>query len=440
MKKSSLKLDVTSKEKFSYLKLLLKSALLLISFLALPPTKFIYASAKPVKLNLFFYKQEIRDPLKEMTLAFTKSHPNITIDTEMVPNDSVTVLKTRLASGAAPDIMQLQSYAQIFEFARSGHLLDLTRENIIKKTLPSSRSAVTLNGKIYALPMDFAGIGILYNKDIFKKLNLKPPTTFIELKIVANKLKRAKIIPFAGLLKANWSAGHFIALLHASMTGAREKTFNWIENMGKGKGSWADVVNVKELFAIMDFYKKNMAKNAVEWDWNEQQASFASGKSAMMVQGLWSYLPAIKTNPKLKVGFIPFPTSNKKENNRFFADVDSTFAISATASKAKVKAAKKFLEWLATDEAIKMWTQKCKLTSTFTHADISGMEGPFIDLMSHVKKYGAYPWEFAMYPVSVYEDATKNGAQAYFFQKITAKQFVKSFDHAWAKAMSGTKK
>jgi raffinose/stachyose/melibiose transport system substrate-binding protein len=393
--------------------------------------------AESVKLNLFFYKQEIKDALGEMAAAFSKSHPGITLELEMVPNDSLTVLKTRFASGNSPDIVQLQSYSQIFEFAKAGYLLDLTREPVIAKVIEDSKASVTYNGKVYALPMDFAGIGIIYNKKIFNKYGLKPPKTYSELKQVARTLKSKGITPFAGLLKANWSAGHFITLLHASLTASPTNTFDWMAKMNKGQGSWNDPIRgkVDRLFSIMDFYKTNMDSNAVEMDWNEQQAAFAGETAAMMVQGLWSYGAAIGTNPSLDAGFTPFPASYRKQETKFFADVDSTFAISSTIGPEKTEAAKAFLNWLSGKEGIKMWTEKCKLTSTFKGADVSGMKQPFIDLMTHVNENGAYPWEFAMYPSSVFEDAAKNGAQEYFFGKKTAEQVVGYIDSSWRKAV-----
>ena len=385
------------------------------------------------KLSLFFYKQEIKDALKDMCDAFSKENPDITIETEMVPNDSITVLKTRLASGRAPDIIQLQSYNQVFEFAKAGYLLDISKERVISKVIKSSKAAVTYNGKVYALPMDFAGIGIIYNKKIFKKYGLQPPTTYRELRRVCSTLKKNGITPFAGLLKANWSAGHFITLLHGTLTGSTDKTMKWINKMNSGKGSWADPVDVDTLFSIMDFYKQNMESNAVEMDWNEQQAAFASEKAAMMVQGLWSYGAAIGTNPKLDCGFIPFPATNNKRDTKFYADVDSTFAISATSSPSKIKAAKKFLDWLSTKQGIKMWTEKCKLTSTFKGADMSALDAPFNDLMSSVNKNGAYIWEFSIYPVAVFEDAAKNGAQAYFFGQESKEDVIRYIDELWRK-------
>jgi len=105
-----------------------------------------------------------------------------------------------------------------------------------------------------------------------------------------------------------------------------------------------------KIFAIMDWYKSNMAENAVEMAWDQQQAAYIKGEAAMMVQGLWA-LPNAKDHPELKSGFIPFPWSNKASENRFFADVDSTFAVSAQSSPEKQAAALKFINWLNSPEA-----------------------------------------------------------------------------------------
>lgn len=371
-------------------------------------------AVNPVKLNLFFYKQEIVNQLKEMTEVFSKSHPDITVDLEIVPNDSMTVLKTRMSSGQAPDIIQLQSYANVKEFAKAGWLLDLTNEPVLAKVVPSTKNAVILpsNGKIYALPMDVAGIGIIYNKDIFNKYGLKPPTTFNQLMAVCATLKKNKVTPFASMFKANWSLGHFLSMVHTTLAAPKVKDWNaWIEQMNQGKASFADPVNTKELFRILDFYKANSDPKAAEFDWNEQQASFAKGEAAMMVQGLWSYGAAIATNPKLNCGFIPFPCTNNVNDTKLFADVDSTFALSATSSPEKIKAAKEFLEWLGTPEAIKMWVDDCKLVPTFKGANVKSMGAPFQDLVSYLNSGKTNPWAFAMYPVAAFEDATKNRSE-----------------------------
>ena len=57
--------------------------------------------------------------------------------------------------------------------------------------------------------------------------------------------------------------------------------------MDAGRTSYG-VVDTNILFATIDQYVEKMDSNAAEMNWNEQQASFAGGKSPMMVQGLWS--------------------------------------------------------------------------------------------------------------------------------------------------------
>jgi raffinose/stachyose/melibiose transport system substrate-binding protein len=282
--------------------------------------------------------------------------------------------------------------------------------------------------------MDFAGIGIIYNKAIFSQYNLKPPATYRELERLAKTLTDNGVTPFAGLLKENWSIGHFITLVHTSLLAEKKiKVAKFIADMDAGKTSYG-VVDARKLFSIIDFYRANMDDNAEEMNWNEQQAAFANGKAAMMVQGLWSYGAAISTNPELDCGFVPFPVFNDASMNKFYADVDSTFGVSSQSSKAKQAAAKKFLAWLATPEAIAIWTRDCKLTSSFKGADMSALQVPFGQLMSTVGKSGAYPWAFSMYPTAVFEDACKNGAQQYVFKKKTAEAVIADIDRMWKEA------
>ena len=394
----------------------------------------IVGSLPAQKLELYYYKQENQDGLKLLVNTFMKENPSIEISLLIIPNNADQTMAARAASGSLSEILQMQSYSRVFEYAQKGYLVDLSKEPVMAKVIPSAKPAVTWNGKQWALPCDFAGIGIIYNKDIFDKYNLKPPTTYRELERVVQTLKDNGVTPFAGLLKENWSIGHFITLVQTNLLAEKKiPVAKFIADMDAGKTSYG-VVDTKKLFSIIDFYRANMDDNAEEMNWNEQQAAFAGGKSAMMVQGLWSYGAAIGTNPSLNCGFVPFPVFNDAKMNKFYADVDSTLGISSQASPDKQKAAKKFLTWLSTPQAIKIWTTDYKLTSDFKGADMSSLGVPFVQLMSSVAKNGAYPWAFSMYPTVVFEDACKNGAQAYVFKKKSAEDVIADIDKMWREA------
>ena len=177
----------------------------------------IVGSLSAQKLEMYYYKQEIQAGLKTLTDAFTQDNPGITISLLIIPNDADATMAARAASGSLSEILQMQSYSRVFEYAEKGYVVDLTREPVMAKVIPSAKPAVTWNGKQWALPMDFAGIGIIYNKDIFAQYNLKPPTTYRELERVVKTLRDNGVTPFAGLLKENWSIGHFITLVHTSL-------------------------------------------------------------------------------------------------------------------------------------------------------------------------------------------------------------------------------
>ncbi len=403
-----------------------------LAFLALA---LLLASVLPAqKLELYYYKQENQEGLKKLVDAFVRENPGISLDLLIIPNDADATMAARAASGKLSDILQMQSYSRVFEYARKGYLLDLSKEPVLAKVIDSAKPAVTWQGKQWALPMDFAGIGIIYNQSTFAESGLEAPTTYRELERTVNILKEDGTTPFAGLLKENWSIGHFITLVHTSLLAEKKlPVARFIADMDAGKSSYG-VVDTRKLFSIIDFYRANMDENAEEMSWNEQQASFANGQAAMMVQGLWSYGAAIGTNPDLDCGFVPFPVFNDPAMNKFYADVDSCFGISAQSAPGKQAAARKFLAWLSTPQAVKIWTTDYKLTLSFKGADLSTLKPPFVQLMSTVGQSGAYPWAFSMYPTAVFEDAVKNGAQAYVFKKKSAEAVIADIDRQWREA------
>jgi raffinose/stachyose/melibiose transport system substrate-binding protein len=391
--------------------------------------------AQETDLEMYYYKQENQEGLKKLVAAYT-AKTGVKISLLIVPNDADATMSARAAQGKLPDILQMQSYARVQEYASKGYVLDLSKQPVLAKVIDSAKLSVTYNGKLYALPMDYAGIGIIYNKDIFAKYKLKAPTTARELARVCKTLKDNGVTPFAGLLNENWSAGHFITLVHTSLLVGEKKipVEQFVADMNAGKTSYG-VVDKAKLFAALDFYRDNMDPKASEWGWNEQQAAFAQGKAAMMVQGLWSYGAAIGTNPKLNCGFVPYPVFDNPKLNKMYADIDSCFGVSAQSSKEKQTAALAFLEWLATPEAQKIWIEDYKLVPAFKGANLSSMKQPFQDLLASVSANGAYPWAFSSYPTTAFEDGCKNGAQQYMFKKVTADQVISSIDSIWAKAV-----
>lgn len=393
------------------------------------------------EIEVYYYKQENQEGLRDIIASFQKSNPKIKVKLLIIPNDGDATMSARAAQNKLPAVIQMQSYSRVTEYASRGYLTDLTDIDALKNVLPSSLASVTYNGRQYGVPMDYAGIGIIYNRDIFEKLGLEPPKTYSDLQEVCNTLKQNNIVPFSGLLKENWSAGHFITMIHTalladSVDATDSDTLTslydgFIADMAKGKTTYGANIDTTRLFEILDFYRDNLNPNASEMDGADQQQSFAKGESAMMVQGLWSYVDSLKLNPKLNAGFCPFPIYDDPEKNKLYADVDSTFVISSQVDEEQRKAAITFLNWLSGNEGKQMWVDKYKLTHSFNGGDFKSLGEPFDDLMASVAENGAYPWVFSRYPSVVFEDACKNGAQQYMLKSLNADKVISQIDEQW---------
>ena len=86
-------------------------------------------------LEMYYYKQEIQAGLKSLTDAFTRENPGITISLLIVPNDADATMSARAASGTLSEILQMQSYSRVFEYAQKGYVLDLSKLPVMSKVI-----------------------------------------------------------------------------------------------------------------------------------------------------------------------------------------------------------------------------------------------------------------------------------------------------------------
>ena len=358
-----------------------------------------------ITLELFHYKQEIIQQLEQVTAEFTSQNPNIVIHCECIANDSQSILRTRLKSNDGPDIMMLQGYSTIFEYARAGYLVNLTNESFMSNLYPSSLNAVTYEESLYALPMDMAGIGVIYNKDIFAELGLTIPTTVSELKSICKTISDKGYTPFAVSVADSWPLGHLFSMGHTAMIGSNLD--QWLFDMDAGAASFAPE-QTDRIFDVLDFILQNAGANPQHKTYDDQKSDFASGKYAMMIQGLWAYGTGAKLiNPQLNAGFFAFPFTDDPADTKLYADTDSTFAIYSYTTPEKIAAAKKFFEFITSHIGNQMWVEKCRLISTIKGANVSSMDTPYIDFIRYLNQEQTMPWAFSLWPTTVFEQSKK---------------------------------
>ena len=99
---------------------------------------------------------------------------------QLIPSDSYTQkVQTMIAGGSGPDIMQVAENVNVY--SSKNQLLPL--DDLVKKNaldLQASYGAVgsiySYKDKVYAIPDRSGAMIVYYNKTLFEKAKLKPPT------------------------------------------------------------------------------------------------------------------------------------------------------------------------------------------------------------------------------------------------------------------------
>ena len=127
------------------------------------------------------------DILKPLISEFEKENPDIKVDFMHIPQNYFQKIHLLFASNTAPDVIFINNlYLPVY--ANAGVLEELEPENGF---YPQALEALSLNGKLYAIPRDVSNLVIFYNKDLFDKKNIAYPDkgwTFDDFLTTAQKL------------------------------------------------------------------------------------------------------------------------------------------------------------------------------------------------------------------------------------------------------------
>ncbi|WP_030231136.1 ABC transporter substrate-binding protein [Streptomyces sp. NRRL S-350] len=134
--------------------------------------------------------------LKQVVTEFEAKYPKVHVNLVNVGtgDKQYTALQNAVQAGSGgPDVAQVEYYA-LGQFALGKSLLNLDKygaSDLSKQYSPGPWNSVSVNGGIYALPMDSGPMALFYNKKVFDQYQLTVPTTWDEYVDDARKLHAA---------------------------------------------------------------------------------------------------------------------------------------------------------------------------------------------------------------------------------------------------------
>ena len=113
---------------------------------------------------------------------FEAENPGIKLNLEVVSwNDVYTVVDTRIAAGQAPDILNIDVFAN---YASDGLLEPVSQwcpEELFNDFFPSFIEQSVIDDTVWAVPDLASARALFYNVDMFEEVGIEVPTTWAEL-------------------------------------------------------------------------------------------------------------------------------------------------------------------------------------------------------------------------------------------------------------------
>ncbi|WNR43527.1 ABC transporter substrate-binding protein [Paenibacillus roseipurpureus] len=390
------------------------------------------AAGKPVTVKIFQFKVEIADQLGKLVKEYEKLNPNVKIQVDTVGGgaDYGAALLAKFNAGDKPDIFNNGGFTDLDKWI--DNLEDLSDQPWVKDLVDVAKEPMTKNGKLYGQPLNLEGYGFQYNKDLFAKAGITElPKTFSQLEAAAKKLKDAGITPFENGYAEWWVLGnHFVNLPFAYQKDPNA----FIEGLNKGTAKITGNEVFNNWTKLFDLTLQYGNKNPLQTDYNTQVTDFATGKAAMTQQGNWTQVQITKTNPDIKIGFLPMPISDDATaNDKLFVGVPNNWVINKN-SAAKDEA-KKFLNWMVSSDIGKKYiTEEFKFIPAFkTIPADEKVLGPLAaDIISYSKAGKTLSWNWFKFPGG--EASSKKFGdimQGYVAKKYTKDQMLEEFQKTW---------
>lgn len=261
-------------------------------------------SVKTLKFWSFHAGAEA-DFLENVVEEYNSTHDDVQIEHTVVNQSdyTTTLIPTAYANGEAPDILYVEP-ATFTKYADKGMLMDLSpyyTEELKADILPSVLDAVTVDGKIYALPIEMETLGLFYNADMLEEAGIAPPTTWDELYEAAKALTTDDVY------------GLVLPVEETSYT-----LFNWWPFMWMAGADVYDeegnvTVDSPEMIKALEywgsFYQEGLSPSSLQigpWD----IGNVGTGVAAMQVSGTYVINAAENDYPDVNIGVVALPSPN----------------------------------------------------------------------------------------------------------------------------------
>ncbi|MCD8501895.1 MAG: ABC transporter substrate-binding protein [Bacillaceae bacterium] len=279
--------------------------------------------------------------LQETLAAFEDKYPNIKVKHDVISDQYMDVMRTRLIGGEAADVFYLDAFEApalmatgVLEPLNDYVPAEFDIEDFEKPMLEAFMQGET----IYGFPKDYSTLALFYNKQMFADAGVEVPTTWEELEVAAKALTQGTDV-------YGFGAAPELARVYfmGEALGGKIVTDD--------QASFADQKVVEALQPFVDLRAAGASAqpNQVGANWGGEM--FGQGKAAMVMEGNWA-IPFIQsTFPDIDFGTAEVPTMNGQQGTMAY-----TVAYVMNKDSKNKEASWKLIEFLTGKEGMEIWT------------------------------------------------------------------------------------
>lgn len=260
-------------------------------------------------------------------------------------------VKTMISTDTTPDIFHYNFNPNDLSRQQSGKLMDFSDymdDEWKDRFSEGDLENLTIDGQITSIPFEKAGAVFYYNKELFEQAGISEfPKTWDEMLEACKKLEAAGITPFS-LYTADdaWYTCNLFTYLAASCAG--------VETLNKG-GS-IDTAEMKMAAAKLREFWDYTTGDAIGANYSVAMNNFASGKTAMTIDGPWLIGSLGEIQDKISIAKAPSFGDGKVAEAYVVTDAQTPWAAAKTDDKDKEEAIVKFMKFITSEESVKELT------------------------------------------------------------------------------------
>jgi len=318
------------------------------------------------------FSQTVVDPFNEQS-------DTVFVEVVYQP-EAWNAIRTALAGGAGPDIVDTPGPSFVYELVQAGQLLaldDLADEfGWGELFVPWALSLGEVDGKLYSIADELETLVLYYNTAVFEEHGWEPPTTWDELNALCKEMEAAGVIPFshgnADWRPANeWFVGEYL-----NHVAGPDKVYQALT----GEIPWTDPDFVRSIELLNEHQQKGWFMGGLEFyyttGWDDYIIALATGEAAMKIEGTWVAGALIEQIAAGEYGdndwdWVPVPSTSGKAI--FDLGMGHTWSVNKKA--ANPRAAAEFLTYFFSPEVQARRFRECDLVPGPVRLKADALEG-----------------------------------------------------------------